>query len=121
LSEIFSLLFRRERGDDFLETRLGKIECSLRQRWHLELDLGELIGSFADLAKEGQARFIQTDDPKSDLNASLGAVGWPEFARSGSTIYVQIWAKPISHDCSNRGIVREESQPTGLLRLFFCE
>ena len=31
---------------------LRKIECSLRQRRHLELDFGELVGRFADLAQE---------------------------------------------------------------------
>src|SRR5262249_22301969 len=31
------------------------------ERWHLELDLGELVGRFADLAQEGQPARVGVD------------------------------------------------------------
>src|SRR5262245_13777246 len=40
---------------------LGKIECSLRQRGHLELDLGELVGGLANFAQEGQPARVGVD------------------------------------------------------------
>src|SRR5262249_58357180 len=45
----------------FFEARFwGKVECSL-EGWHLELDLGELVGGLADFAQEGQPARVGVD------------------------------------------------------------
>src|SRR5690242_13457751 len=43
------------------ERGVSRVEWSLRQRRHLELDLGELVGGFADFAQEGQPARVGVD------------------------------------------------------------